>query len=187
MASGQKKVIIRQQDGELAFGYLPSTGFTTGSTLDFLDLTGRVTSLEIRNIRWIAYVKDFNRDDSVEPEQLGRRTFASRPRLNGLWLRLTLASARTPSNPNGAGEELLEGIADFDLTALNALADDQGLAITPPDGRSNTLRLFIPRLALRNIEILGWIGATAKPAPRPRPRDGQPNLFADDAPATPDA
>jgi hypothetical protein len=171
MASGQKKVIVRQHSGELAWGYLPAGGFVHSGQVQMLALDGRVTSFALSEIAWIAYVRDFNREDPEEPERLGRRSFQGRPRTGGLWLKLTLVN-----------DETLEGTSTFDLAALNALSDDQGLHLAPPDGRSNTQRLYIPRQALKSIEVLGWISTAPKasrvPA-KPSAGDDQPNLFSE--------
>ena len=169
MAGGQKKAILRQWTGALTWGYLPASSLVDAGSVTILDPAGKVNSFALNSIQWIAYVRDFNLDDPGDPERLGRRSFPGRPRLGGLWLRLTLLDGQP-----------LEGVTDFDLTALNALAEDQGLTMSPPDGRSNTLRLFLPRTSLRAVEVLGWIGAAPRvPRPtRPKPADDdQPGLF----------
>lgn len=169
MASAQKKVVLRQYTGELAWGYLPMAGFVHGQRVDLLDPAGKVNSFLLNEIRWIAYVRDFNLDDRLEPERLGRRSFPGRPRQSGLWLRVVFQ-----------GDEILEGIADFDMPALNGMLEDRGMMLTPPDGRSNTLRLFIPCSALKGFEVLGWISTgpkLAKTSGKRQASEEQPRLF----------
>ena len=67
------------------------------AAIDLLDLTGRVIPLPLNDIKHICYVRDFNLNDTVNPERLTRRTFLARPRTEGLWLRLTFRSRQTSS------------------------------------------------------------------------------------------
>ena len=166
MAGGQKKVVVRSFGGELAWGYLPASGFVTTDYVDLMDPSGRVKSLTFSKIQWIAYVRDFNLDDPAEPERMGRKTFPGRPRTGGLWVRLTLQN-----------DEVVEGLAEFDLGALEGLVEDRGLSMTPPDGRGNTLRLFIPRAAMKGLEVLGWVSSAPKVSKAKKPEEGQPGLF----------
>lgn len=172
MAGGQKKVVVRKPGGELAWGYLPASGFVTGIGFDLMDPAGKVTRFDLSEIQWIAYVRDFNLDDLAEPERMGRKSFLGRPRQGGLWLRLRLK-----------GEEEIEGVADFDLAGLESLVEDRGLMLTPPDGRGNTLRLFVPRSSVVGLEVLGWIAAGAKTAAakpkKPKTPQGQADLFGE--------
>lgn len=171
MASAQKKVIVRQWDGGLAWGYLPQTHLLDGSEVHLMQVDGRIKPLYFKDVKLIAYVKDFNLNDLVEPERLGRRAFATRPRGDGLWLRLAFRDG-----------DALEGISSFDLGLLDSLAEDRGFFLTPPDARSNTQRLFIPRPAITSLEVLGLIMAPARRAarkPAATPSAEQADLFSD--------
>ena len=44
-------------------------------------------------------------------------------------------------------ESILEGLAANDLTLL----DPAGLLVTPPDTRSNTQRIFLPRTSITEL------------------------------------
>src|SRR5271163_980003 len=141
MSSAHKKVIVRRLTGETLPGYLPLTGFVRNRALDLLDLTGRVVPLLLNDIKHVSYVRDFNLHDTVNPERLTRRTFLAKPRTEGLWLRITFRSPdRTP--------DILEGLAPLDLTLTDDLIHDTGLHLTPPDTRSNTQRIYIPRTSI---------------------------------------
>jgi hypothetical protein len=61
-------------------------------------------------------------------------------------------------------ETVLEGLMDFHLGFLETVLEDQGVFVTPPDGRSNVLRVFVPRRELRSLEVLGWVSAPSKRA-----------------------
>jgi hypothetical protein len=153
MAGSQKKVVVRRTGGTLAWGYLPQEQLLRDGQVALMGADGRVNSIAFSEIEMICYVRDFNLDDPVDPERLGRRSFVGRPRGDGLWVRLGLHD-----------DTQLEGLMPFDLGFLTTLLDDQGIFLTPPDGRSNVLRVFVPRGSLRSLEVLGWVSAPSKRA-----------------------
>lgn len=176
MASSRKKVIVRCTipggSDTLHPGYLPLTGLLTpdARSIDLLDLEGRILPIPFASVRSIAFVRDFNLADKLDPERLTRRTFLARPRAEGLWLRLTLLGGT--SSP-----DLLEGLAPLDLTLLDNLLDDRGLFLLPPDIRSNTQRLYIPRHAIATLQLLAVITTPSKPKPEPTSDSPQNSLF----------
>src|SRR6266571_8128494 len=101
MSSGHKKVIVRKRNRDWLSGYLPPTGFVDQGKVSLLDLHGKVVTLELREIKWICFVRDFQTAEMSDPERLLRRTFAGRPRAEGLWLRLEILDDDSP----------LEGVA----------------------------------------------------------------------------
>jgi hypothetical protein len=70
------------------------------------------------------------------------------------------------------GDEL-EGLAAND----RSLIDGPGLLITPPDTRSNTQRIYIPRSAIQTLQAVSLIGLASRKRPL---RPDQPNLFPGD-------
>jgi hypothetical protein len=182
MAPAQKKVVLRSFSNDLAWGYLPQSGFLRDSEIILMATDGRLTPFPINTLKRIAYVRDFNLDDKLDPERIGRLTFSARPRGDGIWIRLTFRD-----------EEILEGLTTLDLAFADTLLDDHGLFLTPPDPRSNTLRLFVPRPALTSIEVLGYVTApslrlaaqrAAQSGTKSKPKSGagvttdtQPSLF----------
>jgi hypothetical protein len=174
MASSNKKVILRTLADAILPGYLPLSGFVDShsgaAAIHLLDLEGRITAIPLESIRSIAYVRDFNLGDRDDPERLTRRTFLARPRSEGLWLRLKLLGTGTSER------DILEGLAPLDLSLIDALLEDRGLFLIPPDIRSNTQRLFIPRHAFTDLQILAVITTPSKPKPKST-ADDQPSLF----------
>ncbi len=147
---------MRRFSGDTLPGYLPSASFINHNSLDLLDLAGRIIPLPLNDIKTVSYVRDFNLSDAVNPERLTRRTFLARPRSEGLWLRMTFRSG-----------DLLEGLAPTDLTLLDSLIADLGLFVTPPDTRSNTQRIYIPRDALTEIQLVAVITTPSRRQPLP--------------------
>jgi hypothetical protein len=177
-SSSHKKVLLRRTrpggQTDILPGYLPLSGFVRNRALDLLDLSGRVIPVLLNDIKLISYVRDFNLSDTVNPERLTRRTFLARPRTEGLWLRLVFTSG-----------DLLEGLAPTDLTLLDDLVNDAGLFLTPPDTRSNTQRIYVPRTSIAELTLLAVITSPSKKKPGPIPPEGtspQQDLFTAELP-----
>ncbi len=143
MASSLKKAIVRSFSGEPLAGYLPLDGFAGTECVTLLDLAGNATSIPLASTKWICFVRQFDSGEPLNPERLLRKTFPSRPRMAGIWIRLVLR--------DGDG---LEGLAANDASLLGPA----GLFLTPPDIRSNTQRLFLPRTSITQLEAVAVIG-----------------------------
>jgi hypothetical protein len=169
MATTRKKVIVRRFTGDSLPGYLPASAIVREGMIDLLDLSGRIVALPVGDIKTISYVRDFNLADTANPERLTRRAFLARPRTEGLWLRLTFRSG-----------DLLEGLAPADRSFMDALVEDAGLFLTPPDTRSNTQRLYVPRTAIADLVLLAVVTSPSRRQPlaeRPPKQNLQDELF----------
>jgi hypothetical protein len=165
MASGRKPVVVRKLSRDWCSGHAGADFGQHRAELEFLDLGGKVVRIGWEQIKWVCYVRDFPAGpvDQTNPERLLRKRFSLRPRTAGLWLRLTL----------GDGDDL-EGLAAND----RSLVDGAGLLLTPPDTRSNTQRIYVPRQAIRSVEVLGLIGAHGRKRPEAAlSHEAQPGLF----------
>ena len=145
--SGRKKVVVRKFSRDWQNGYVDPQRFAHDGRLELLDMTGKVLGMTLDDIKMVCFVREFLTGDSADPERLVRRTFTSRPRTPGLWLRMRLRD----------GEEL-EGLASNDVSLL----EPEGIQFAPPDMRSNTQRIFIPRAALQSLEIVTVIHPSTK-------------------------
>lgn len=168
MAPSRKKVIVRMHDGNVLAGYLPGAGLLDESgALALLDLQARMLAVATAQVRYVAYVHDFNLGDAADPERLERRTFLARPRQEGVWMRLTMLDG-----------EVMEGLAAADVGLADALITEGGLFLTPPDMRSNTQRLFVPRTAFSAMQVVAVITSPGKKVLVPRPERAQESLFS---------
>ena len=146
---------MRFLDRSVQRGYLNPSKLGETETLELLTPEGEHRNFGVKDVRSIYFVREFA--DDFEPE---RRAFLSRPKLDGLWVRLKFRDEAT-----------IEGVVPNDLLSLL----DRGVQITPPDLHGTTLRIFIPRTALTEMTVLGVVGiARRKPAAPP-----QPGLFND--------
>jgi hypothetical protein len=143
MPSTHKKVIVRKMDRDSISGYVSPTQFVNEGKLELLNTSGNVVAMELREIKGVYFVREFG-----DSESLTRKTFTSRPRSEGLWVRLRFKD-----------NEILEGLMPADLTQNM----QEGFLVNPPDQRSNTQRIFVPRTALESLTVLAVIGATRRP------------------------
>ena len=156
-ASTHKKVIIALADKKTRRGYLNPSNLGHSGPVDLLTPEGEHAEIPFEKIRCIYFVREFS--DDFEPE---RKAFLSRPKLDGLWVRLRFRDG-----------EMLEGVIPNDLLTLL----DAGIQITPPDVNSSTDRIYVPRTALTELTVLGVVGiARRKPAV---PIPSQPRLFTE--------
>jgi hypothetical protein len=160
MPSSRKKVIVRKFSREWLAGYLPYADFAHQGRIEMLDLAGKVVALPLEEIKWLCYVRDFNSGEVDNPEGLLRKSYAGRPRTEGLWLRLRLTDG-----------DSIEGLGANDLTLL----DSSGIFLVPPDIRSNTQRMFIPRSSIADFVVVAAIASPARRKADDRPH--QPDLF----------
>ena len=150
MPVSRKKVIVRKLSRDWLSGYLPPSAFVANDQVQVLDLAGKLVSVDMSEVKWICFVRDFQSGDANHPERLLRKTFVTRPRSQGLWIR-----ARLKDN------DLIEGLAQNDLTLL----EGEGLFLIPPDTRSNTQRIFLPRQAVAELDVLAVIKTGARRGP----------------------
>lgn len=150
--------MVRSLEGKDIRGYLNPALLGQGETIDLLTPDGEHQQIPVKEVKSVYFVRDFT--ENFEPE---RKAFVSRPKLDGLWVRMKFRDNDT-----------LEGIVANDLLELL----DRGVHIIPPDLHGQSQRIFIPRTALVEIKVLGVVGiARRKPAAAPAP--SQPKLFTE--------
>lgn len=142
MPSTHKKVIVRKIDRDTVNGYVAPAHFVREGKLELLNTTGNVVAIDLADIKCMFFVRDFSDSDS-----LPRKTFTTRPRAEGLWVRIRFKDG-----------ELLEGLMPNDLS----LTMSEGFLVNPPDLRSNVQRMFVPRGALESLTVLAVIGAAKR-------------------------
>ena len=154
-SSTLKKVVVLLLERKALRGYLNPGKLGDSETIDLLTPDGEHCNIAVKDVRSVYFVREFK--DDFEPE---RKAFLSRPKLDGLWVRLKFRD-----------NESIEGVVPNDLLSLL----DRGVQITPPDLHGTTIKIFIPRSALAEMTVLGVVGiARRKPAAPP-----QPSLFSE--------
>ena len=150
MATTHKKVIVRKMDRDSVNGYVGAV-FISDGKLELMNTAGNVVAIELHEVKGVYFVREFG-----DSESLTRKTFTSRPRVEGLWVRLRFRD-----------NEIIEGMMPNDLLHEGS----EGFSIIPPDTRSNTQRIFVPRAALAEMIVLGVIGDKKSGSRGRRPED----------------
>ena len=138
MPSTHKKVVVRKLDRDTLNGYVAPGNFVANGKLEILNTAGNVVAIDLKDVKAVYFVRDFG-----EAGAPVRKTFANRPRTEGLWVRLKFRD-----------NEIMEGMMSNDLTQISP----EGFLINPPDMRANLQRMFVPRSALSSLTVLGVIG-----------------------------
>jgi hypothetical protein len=148
MSSTHKKVIVRKLNRDVLSGYVASN-FIVDGRLELLNTSGNLVTLDLADIKGVFFVREFS-----DSEGLTRKTFTTRPRSEGLWVRLRFRD-----------NDVMEGMMPNNLTQFSP----DGFLVNPPDPRSNTQRIFIPRSAVTEMKVLAVIGGL--PRKRVAPSD----------------
>jgi hypothetical protein len=148
--STTKKVQIWRFDREALSGFVNPTTYITDSGVELLTLAGNVIVAKYSEVKAVVFVRDF---DAAEDATAVRRSFLSRPKLDGLWLRLTFRDG-----------DVQEAVMPNNLLHVEPL----GFNLIPPE---TTQRLWVPRQALSSVQVLGVIGVRAAAAAR-KPKPG---------------
>lgn len=162
MPSTHKKVIVQKLDRDTISGYVAPATFLVDGKVEVLNTAGKVVSIDLRDIKRVFFVREFG-----DTESLLRKTFTTRPRTEGLWLRLTFKD-----------NDVLEGMMPNDLAQILP----EGYLVNPPDTRANTQRIFIPRSALVAVTVLAVIGgpqARRKKPTAPKVDERQMPIFSE--------
>ena len=142
MPSTHKKVIVRKMDRDSISGYVAPANFVVDGKLELLNTTGNVVGIDLQDIKAVYFVREFS-----DSEVLTRKTFTTRPRMEGLWVRLKFRD-----------NEIIEGMMPNDLNQNLP----EGYLLNPPDLRSNTQRIFVPRTSLTSMNVIAVIGTGSR-------------------------
>jgi len=150
-ASTIKKAVIHRFEKEPVAGHVNPISYLQPTGVEILSAQGSAATIPYMDIKNVSFVRDFE-----ERGEEGRRVFLTRPKMEGLWVRLVFRDG-----------EVMEGVMTNNLLQV----EHYGFTVIPPDANSNNQRLFVPRVALRAVEVLGVIGSPlrqrkAKPAAR---------------------
>src|SRR5271169_4144446 len=101
---------------------------------------GTVAVVPYHEIKTVCFVKDFEPTEAP-PDRL---VFLTRPKMDGLWVRMHFRDG-----------EVMDGILSNNLLQWEAY----GFTVVPPEPNSNNQRIFLPRQALLEMQVLGVVGS----------------------------
>jgi hypothetical protein len=156
-SSTAKKVIVRRFDRETLFGFVNQYSYLQPHNIELLTPEGALTLLPYDDVKSVCFVKDF------EAEAESRRVFLTRPKMDGLWIRMVFRDG-----------EVMDGVLPNNLLAW----EFAGFTVTPPEPDANNQRVFVPRQALKSVQVLGVVGSPLRGKRRKAaPSADQPTLF----------
>ncbi|MBZ5625965.1 MAG: hypothetical protein LAQ69_45840 [Acidobacteriia bacterium] len=139
--STTKKAIVRRYDREPLAGYVNPFSYLQATGVELISAQGNVSSVPYEEIKSIAFVRDF------DSRETSRRVFNTRPKMEGLWVSFQFRDG-----------EVMEGVMSNNLLQV----EHYGFTVIPPDPYSNNQRIFIPRVSLRSVEVLGVVDSPLK-------------------------
>jgi hypothetical protein len=107
----------------------------------------------------------FDRDFESGETWKEHRSYATRPKMAGLWVRCLFRDG-----------DSMEGIVANNLMLMEPL----GFHVVPPDPTFQNQRIFLPRAALKEVQVLGVIGSPLRPRRQKSgpPDQGQLEMFS---------
>jgi hypothetical protein len=156
--STNKKVVVSRFDREPISGFVNPQTYLQSSGVEVLSLAGALALIPYEEVKVVYFVRDFG------PVELSaeRRLFNTRPKTSGIWVRMRFRDG-----------ELMDGLMSNNLLQL----DPYGFTLVPANPSSNNQRVFIPRVALGELQVVGVVGGPLRPPkPKPKPKE-QIELF----------
>jgi hypothetical protein len=157
-ASTSKKIVAIRFDREPVAGFVNPHTYLQPSGIEVLTPAGSLAILPYDEVKAICFVRDSGSSATWRPNV----AFTARPKKEGLWVRFHFKDGDT-----------IEGLLPGNLVAL----DPAGFTIAPPDTGGASARIFLPRSAVTETQILGVIGVAARRVRKPKTREGQLEMF----------
>lgn len=148
-ASTSKKVRISRFDREPLLGYVNPVTYLRPAGVELLTPDGNYSVVPYEEVKSVQFVKDFEPPDPAAE----RKVFSTRPKMDGLWVRIKFRDG-----------EVMDGILPNNLLMTGA----HGFTVVPPDPYSNNQRLFLPRAALTELQVLGVVGSPLRRRAKPK-------------------
>lgn len=156
-SSTVKKVVMRRFERESLVGFVNPFSYLQPLHAELLKTEGSLVLVPYTELKSVSFVRDF------ESESEARRVFLTRPKMDGLWVRMVFRDG-----------EVLDGVLPNDLLAGGVA----GFTVTPPEPDGNNQKVFVPRQALRSIQVMGVVGSPLRVKRRkPAVSSDQPSLF----------
>jgi hypothetical protein len=152
--STNKKVIVARFDRESVPGFVQTPGGLLADAVELLTPSGSLMRLPYQDVKAVCFVRDLDGNEIWREH----RNFAARPKTPGLWVKLLFRDG-----------DSTEGLIANNLMTL----ESAGFYITPPDPSFQSQRIFVPREALREVQVLGVIGSPLKRKRAAKPAAGE--------------
>jgi hypothetical protein len=155
VSSTNKKVVVVRFDREPLAGVVNPASFAEIGPMEILTATGTLVKTSYDEVKAVCFVKDLPAPDAWQPN----RFFAVRPKTGGLWLRFRFRD-----------QDGLDGVVPNNLLAL----ESSGFTVIPPDPSFLNQRIFVPRTALAEAQVMGVIGSPLRQPVGRKPKPVSP-------------
>jgi hypothetical protein len=157
-ASTNKKVFLVRFERETLSGFVQTPGGFGPDAIELLTPEGTALTIPYSETKVVCFVRDFESGETWREH----RAFATRPKSAGLWVRLRFRDG-----------DSIEGMLANNLLSV----ESSGFSIVPPDPSFQNQRIFAPRAALSDVQVLGVVGGgLRKRTPPPKPADTQSQI-----------
>lgn len=155
-----KKVLVARFDRETLSGFLQVPGGFGAEAIELLSPEGALLEIAYAEAKLVCFVRDFDAGETWREH----RSFSTRPKSSGLWVRLLFRDG-----------DWMEGMIPNNLMQI----EPAGFSIVPPDPTFQNQRIFVPRAALADVQVLGVIGSPLKrrAAKKAEKDEGQLEMF----------
>lgn len=138
--STNKKVVVRRFERDPVLGFVNPHTYLTPGGIEVLTRSGNLALVPYGEIKAVCFVREFDLAETPPAQRL----FHTRPKTDGLWVRMRFRDG-----------ELMDGLLANNLLQLEPF----GFTVVPPNPFSNNQRLFVPRQALSEMQVLGVVGS----------------------------
>ncbi|HYK17837.1 MAG TPA: hypothetical protein VEV37_07435 [Bryobacteraceae bacterium] len=138
--STTKKVLVTRFDREPLAGFVNPQSYLQPEGLELLSQAGAVNVVPYGEVKLVCFVRDFQQG---EPRK-ELRLFTTRPKMEGLWVRMHFRDG-----------DAMDGMLANNLLQL----DPYGVSVIPPDPGFQNQRVFVPKAALSTVQVLGVVGS----------------------------
>jgi hypothetical protein len=159
--STNKKVLLTRFDREPVEGFVHASAGFDQEAVEVLTPSGTLLRVPILETKVVCFVRDFEGGETWRDH----RVFLTRPKTPGIWVRLLFRDG-----------DAVEGMLPNNLLLLDAT----GFSIIPPDPTFQNQRIFVPRSALSEVQVLGVVGSPLKRRQPKKPTaEDQLEMFRD--------
>ncbi len=131
-------VAVRRFDRETLYGFVDPRSYLQAQSMELIKPSAELLVIPYGHVKYVSFVKEF------DGAALTRTVFHSRPKFEGLWVRMSLVDG-----------DIMEGVLPNNLL----LWDATGYTFTPPEPDGNHQKVFVPKVSLRGIQVLGVVGS----------------------------
>jgi hypothetical protein len=156
--STTKKVVVKRFDRESIAGFVNPQEYLRPEGIEVMGASGNLLQIPFSEVKTVCFVRDFGLADLAAE----RRLFSTRPKREGLWVRMRFRD-----------DEVMDGVLANDLLSI----ETYGFSFVPPDASANNQRLFIPRQALASLQVMGVVGSPLRKTRKPQVPESQLNMF----------